>query len=136
LALLALSLIAAADVRTSPLRADVSVQGDVAAVRLDARGADVAEAFAALETAFHVRIRSPVPIDREIHGSFTGRLDYVIARLLEGYNYYVVRRDDAALEVVVLGTTGKRPVVAERPKRSRAYDPEWEQMKARHRRPH
>jgi hypothetical protein len=114
-------------------RADVSVEGDIRAVRLEASHAPVQEVLSALGTAFNVRYRSSVSLDRGIHGTYTGRLDRVIARVLDGYNY-VLKHEKDAIEIVVVGRTGEA-VASPTPKKvSPPKDPTWERTKARHRR--
>ncbi len=128
--LLAVTLAAAAP----SARADVSVEGDIRAVRLKVSHAPVREVLSALETAFNVRYRSSVSLDGGIHGTYTGRLDRVIARVLEGYNY-VLKHEKDAIEIVVVGRPGEAVASATPKKVSAPKDPIWERTKARHRRP-
>jgi hypothetical protein len=128
--LLAITVTAA----TPSARAGVSVDGDVHAVRLQASHAPVGDVLSALETAFNVRYRSSIALDRGIHGTYTGRLDRVIARVLDGYNY-VLKHEKDAIEIVVLGRLGEAVASATPKKVSPPKDPAWEQTKARHRRP-
>ena len=126
-------------------RADVRVQGNKLAVRLEASHAPVSEALSALGAVFDVRYRASVPLDREIHGTYTGPLDRVLARVLDGYNYVVKNQDDT-IELFVVGRPGHRAIAARR-KVSPAVatkaaaqaappsDAEWLRQLARHRRP-
>jgi hypothetical protein len=131
----ALLLVATVGAAATSARADASVKGDMRAVRLHASHASVSEALSALGATFNLRYRTSIPLDRNVDGTYSGRLDEVIARLLEGYNYYVVYKNEGGVEVVVLGTHGKAVVVATPKTALRVKDPEWEQTKARHRRP-
>jgi hypothetical protein len=83
--------------------ASLQVNGDPASVRLQARRTSVASALAALGAAYHVTIRSAVMLDELRDGTFTGSLRYVIARLLNGYNYVIEEDGAATLDVLVVG---------------------------------
>jgi hypothetical protein len=130
----ALLLAVAVTAAAPSARADVSVEGDVRAVRLEASHAPVREVLSALETAFKVRYRSSISLDGGIHGTYTGRLERVIARVLAGYNY-VLKREKDTIEIVVVGRPGEAVASATPKKISPPKDPVWEQTKARHRRP-
>jgi hypothetical protein len=114
-------------------RAGVGVEGDVHAVRLEASHVPIGEVLSALETAFNVRFRSSISLDRKIHGTYTGRLDRVIARVLDGYNY-VLKHEKDTIEIVVLGRLGDAVASVTPKKISPPKDPVWDQTKARHRR--
>ena len=138
-AALALLLVVTTMTAVPATRADVIVEGDAGAVRLRASHAPVAEALSALRAAFNVQYRASIYLDRQVHGIYSGPLDQMIARVLAGYNYYVVK-NDGGIEVVVFGTPGKTAVAAAAValpprKTSRGKDPAWEQRSARHRRP-
>ena len=91
-------------------RADVRVQGDVAAVRIDANQSRVSDVLAALGSRFNVRYRTSIPLNETISGTFTGPLRGVIARLLESFNY-VIKTERDATEIVVLGKRGDRAII-------------------------
>ena len=112
--------LAFAIVTASPVHADVRVTGDVAAVRVEATNANVAEVLSALESAFRFRINAPVVLDHPVGGTFTGSLTQVLARMLEGYNYFI-RREAGEIEVIVVGIKGDRAIAAERPRTSAGY---------------
>jgi hypothetical protein len=92
----------------SSARAEVSVQGTAADVRVEARDATVADILAALGQHFELRFRG-LPADRRVTGVFEGPLRRVISRVLEGCDYVIQRKGDA-IEVLVLNaaqpTTG------------------------------
>jgi hypothetical protein len=111
------------------------VEGDIRAVRLHASHASVSEVLDALGATFDLRHRTSIPLDRTVHGTYSGRLDRVIASLLNGYNYYLVYKNGHGVEVVVLGTPGKAVATALPKPPLRVNDPEWQKIKARHRRP-
>ena len=83
------------------------VRGDMAAVRLDARRTTIADALSALNAAFNMSYRSSIALDDEINGTYAGSLRRVISRVLDGYNY-VIKQDDAKLDVIILGRRGER----------------------------
>ncbi len=92
-----------------PGAGSVRVRGDTAAVRLDARHTTIADVLAALNTSFDLSYSSWIVLDEEINGTYTGSLGRVIARVLDGYNY-VIKQDNAKLDVIVLGKRGERTV--------------------------
>lgn len=83
--------------------ASLQLNGDPASVRLQTRHTSVASALAALGAAYHVSIRSTVMLDELRDGTYTGSLRYVIARLLDGYNYVIEEDRAATLDVLVVG---------------------------------
>jgi hypothetical protein len=87
----------------------IRVRGDAAAIRLDARRTTIADVLAALNTSFDLSYSSWIVLDEEINGTYTGSLKRVIARVLDGYNY-VIKQDNATLDVIVLGKRGERAV--------------------------
>jgi hypothetical protein len=68
----------------------------------------VATALAALATTYHISYRSAVVLDELRDGTYTGSLRYVIGRLLDGYNYFIVENNNAALDVFVIGKSDGR----------------------------
>jgi hypothetical protein len=90
---------AEADALTSSPR----LKGGPAAVSLETRQTSVATALAALATTYHISYRSAVVLDELRDGTYTGSLRYVIGRLLDGYNYFIVENNNAALDVFVVG---------------------------------
>lgn len=91
----------------------VRVRGDATAVRLDAHRTTIADVLAALNASFDLSYSSWIALDEEINGTYTGSLKRVIARVLDGYNY-VIKQDNAKLDIIVLGRRGERaaPVAA------------------------
>jgi len=87
----------------------VRVRGDAAAVRLDASHTTIANVLSALNTSFDMSYSSWIVLDEEINGTYTGTLRRVIARVLDGYNY-VIKQDNAKLDIIVLGKRGERAV--------------------------
>ncbi len=94
--------LALATLATCPAGAETKVDGDAAAVRLQARDASVEEILAALHERFGMNYRGLPPATRCINAAFEGPLNRVVARVLDGYDF-VIKRDAATLDVVVLG---------------------------------
>jgi hypothetical protein len=90
-------------IRSDAPAASLQLNGDSASVRLKTRRTSVANALAALGAAYHVTIRSAVMLDELREGTYTGSLRYVIARLLDGYNYVIEEDGAATLDVLVVG---------------------------------
>jgi hypothetical protein len=97
----------------SAVHADVRVSGDAEAVHLDADSSTVAEALSALESTFHVRVKTSTVLDRALCGTYTGALPEILPRLLRGYNYFI-RRQASEIEVTVIGLRGDTAAVAKR----------------------
>jgi hypothetical protein len=90
----------------SSARAEVSVQGTVADVRVEARDATVADILAALGQRFALRFRG-LPTGRPVTATFAGPLRRVLARVLDG-NDYVIESRGTGVEVTVLGAGAPR----------------------------
>jgi hypothetical protein len=116
-AVLALAIVIATAVT---VHAEVGVNGDTTAVRVDATQSNVAEILSALESAFQFRVNTSVVLDRAVSGTFTGSLAQVLSRLLEGHNYFI-RRQATEIEVTVIGMQGDRAVAVEPPRPPSAY---------------
>jgi hypothetical protein len=95
-------------------RADVRVAGDARELRIEARGAQVAEVLSELGKTLHVQVRTSIALNKVISGTYSGSLKQVLSRLLEGYNY-IIKPRGASAEVVVIGARGERAIVATTP---------------------
>jgi hypothetical protein len=80
--------------------AEIRVQGSADDVRVEARGATVAEILAALGDRYAVRYRG-TPVGSDLTATFEGPLRRVVVRVLAG-NDYVIKRNGDGLEVIVL----------------------------------
>jgi len=85
------------------VRAEVSIHGDKAAVRLEASKAPLSEVLSALESSFPIRHRTSVPLDQSISGTYRGSVRHVLSRLLGGFNYYMADTADGGIEITVVG---------------------------------
>jgi hypothetical protein len=95
--------------------AEVRVNTDATAVRIDATQSNVVEVLAALESTFRLRVSTSVVLDKAVSGTFTGSLAQVLSRLLQGYNYFIRRRANE-IEVTVIGLQGDRVAAVARPR--------------------
>ena len=109
-----MTVIAVAIATAGIVHAQVRVSGDVGAVQVDATQSNVAEVLSALETAYGLRVNTPTALDRPIGGTFTGSLEQIVKRMLEGYNYFV-RHQATKIEVTII-EQGDRPAVVARPR--------------------
>ena len=92
-----------------PVRAEVRVSGQADAVIVETREATVDEVLAALHTSFNLHYRTSGALNRVLTGTYTGSLQRVIARLLEGHNYVMqASAGDGGLLVFALGAAGSK----------------------------
>lgn len=95
---------------SNSVRAEVRVQGQAGDVRVEAHNATVDEILAALSERFALRYRSSAA-SGSVTATFEGPLRRVVARVLDGYNYFIETRGDG-LDVVVLGAASTNAVQA------------------------
>jgi hypothetical protein len=101
-----LSLTVAIGTSIACARPRVSIDGDRAAVALEASNAPLSEVLSALQRAFSIRYRTSVPLDQPISGSYRGSLRHVLSRLLNGFSYYVDDTADGRVDITVLDRSG------------------------------
>jgi hypothetical protein len=93
--------------------AEVSVEGRIDAVSVEARDASVRETLDALSTTFGLLVRGFPALDRRLNGSYRGSLQQVIARLLAGDNYVIVHSGgNLEIRIYSLGNDGNSKPVA------------------------
>jgi hypothetical protein len=90
-----------------PASAEVAVQGTVGEVRIEARDASVTEILAALGSAFGVKYRASIELNRPVTGTYRGPVVRVLSRLLTDYDYVVKSSAPDRIEVIVLRFSGK-----------------------------
>jgi hypothetical protein len=95
------------------VHAEVRVNGDASALQVVATQSNVAEALSALESAFRLRVKTPIVLDRAIDGTFTGPLPQILRRMLEDYDY-VIRWQATEIELAVIGLSGDRAAAVQR----------------------
>src|ERR1700688_2882848 len=70
-------------VTAGTVHAEVRVNGDASAVQVVATQSNVAEVLSALESAFRLRVNTPIVLNRAIGGTFAGSLAQILPRMLE-----------------------------------------------------
>jgi hypothetical protein len=98
-------------ISATPVRADVTVEGSIGSARVQADKVPLSEVLAALETAFGLRYRTSVALDRTITGSLSGPLARIIGHLLDGYDYVIKTAPDT-MEIAVVGRQGPNNTVS------------------------
>lgn len=83
--------------------ASARVSGSADAVSINAENSSIKDVLAALSKQFKLQFVSSANLDKQITGTYQGSLQRVVARLLEGYNFFT-RTDQGVLEVTVFGT--------------------------------
>jgi hypothetical protein len=87
------------------------VTGDPAKMKLEVRQTSLTSVLAALSAAYPVSFSSAVPLDELRDGAYAGPLHQLITRLLDGYDY-VIKENNATLDIVILGKSGTLAVRA------------------------
>jgi hypothetical protein len=112
LAIVAIATVIAA---MSPAHAEVRVNGETSALRIDAEQSNAAEILSALESSVDLRVHTSIALDRPVNGTFAGSLAQILPRVLDGYNF-VTRRQGLTTEVIIVGTRGDRAIAAAPPR--------------------
>lgn len=86
-------------------RAEILLQGDAAAVRIEVTQATVGEILAALRERYNVHHRTTIALDRPLTGTYAGPLPRVLARVLDGYDY-VARFTADGVDIPYVRTRG------------------------------
>jgi hypothetical protein len=98
---LAAVLAACMFVAPPPVRAEPSVAGAPAAIRLEANDASLEEILLALQASFNLRYRTLAVLDGPVSGSYRGPLARVAAQLLERYDF-VMKVSAQSVDISVL----------------------------------
>lgn len=106
-AALALGPLGASNVKAqeNPDAGAVRIKGDVTALELDVHHATVGQVMTAL-ARFNIHYRSAVALNDVMSGTYAGALGRVLSLVLADYNY-AIRRNDAKLDVIVVGRHGE-----------------------------
>jgi hypothetical protein len=99
---LAVAAFAAVMAVSTDAYAETRIAGEPDLLTMETDGDTVQRILDALGARFEVRVRSSVPLNERIVGSYSGPVERVVAALLEKYNYYA-KSDDGRYEVAVLG---------------------------------
>jgi hypothetical protein len=89
----------------APASAKTEVEGRPDAVRLSAEEASVSEVLAALAARFNLTYTPSPEFDRAVGGVYSGTLQQVLARILDGHDY-VANFSVNGIEIQVLGRSG------------------------------
>jgi hypothetical protein len=81
------------------------VEGQADAVKLRAENASIREVLDALSAKFELNYKIPPNLIRNMTGEYSGTLNQVLTRVLDG-NDYVVETSEDGVKIVVLGTSG------------------------------
>lgn len=99
---LAIGLAALLPAFAQPVGAEVRVSGQADALIVETREASVEEILAALRASFNLHYRTSDALNRVVTGTYTGSLQRVVARLLEGQNY-VLQSSAGGGRLIVIG---------------------------------
>jgi hypothetical protein len=105
--------VAVATVPTSVL-AEAQIRGTVEAVSVETKNSSLKEVLAALSDAFDVHYRSVTDLERQINGTYSGSLEKVLKRVLEGYSFFV-KTGDGGIELTVLESSNAAPAIEASP---------------------
>jgi hypothetical protein len=99
-----------------PVRAEVLIAGGPDAIRLEASGASLEEALAALHASFNLRYRTLAALDGAVAGTYRGSLASVASRLLDGYDFVMkVSAENVEISVLRRYAQGEGPKAASAP---------------------
>jgi hypothetical protein len=97
--------------KTDMAKGSLCVDASATTIRLEVRQAKIVAVLSALSTIYKISYRSSIMIDEARDGIYAGSIEGVIPRLLYGYDY-VIKHENAALDVVVLDKKGGQPAIA------------------------
>jgi len=89
--------------------AEVRVSGTAAAMTIQARKATLQEVLQALHASFKLQYSGSTEPHRLVDGTYSGRLQAVLAELLDGNNY-VLHDFAGGLQLTFFGSMGNAPV--------------------------
>jgi hypothetical protein len=98
----ALAVCAALVIAPATARAELQIEGDVSALRIEAEQTPIAEVFASLSAVYGVEITAAVLPDQPVTGVYAGSLQRVIGQLLERYDY-VLSVSPERIDIAFLG---------------------------------
>jgi hypothetical protein len=88
-----------------PVSAASEVQGDSDNLQLRVDNASTKEALDALSAKFGLIYKLPPDISRTMTGTYSGTIQKVLSRILDGTDY-IVTRSSENIEIVVIGMSG------------------------------
>jgi hypothetical protein len=102
-------------------RAEVHIDGTVAAIHITTDKDAIPDVLSAFETPFNLRYRTAVPLNGNVSSEYSGSLVYVISRLLGGYDYVIIHYQ-GTIEIVVSGKHGETSAPVQRPVTARGLE--------------
>ena len=91
--------------------AETQVDGQSDAIRLEVHGAPLAEVLDALGSRFKLHYRTSTALTQAVTGTYEGSLQYIVARVLDGYDR-VIKSSDDGLDVFIYSPNKGAAVVA------------------------
>lgn len=98
--------------------ASTRITGSDQSVSVNAEDSSIKEVLSALSKQFKLQFESSANLDKQVTGTYQGSLQRVVARLLEGYNFFM-RTNEGVLEITVLGTQNGPTIAGTQPAVSR-----------------
>jgi hypothetical protein len=83
--------------------ATTRVSGTAESVSVNADNSTIKDVLSALSKQFKLQFESSANLDKQITGTYQGSLPRVVARLLEGYNFFI-KANQGVLAITVFGT--------------------------------
>ena len=83
----------------------VRVTGTAAKLQLELNDNTVDQALTELRSAFGLKCRCAISLDRRVTGLYQGNINRVLSRLLDGHNFVVKTSSSGDVELIVLGAS-------------------------------
>jgi hypothetical protein len=80
----------------------VRITGTAAKLQMELSDNTVDEALTELRSAFGLKCRCSISLDRRVTGLYQGNINRVLSRLLDGYNFVVKTSASGDVELIVL----------------------------------
>jgi hypothetical protein len=96
--------------------AELLIEGDPHAIRLEARGVPLRQLLDAMKAKFNLHYRSDNPLNSPVTGTFNGQLRRLVGHLLEDHDF-VMKMTPEGLDVLIMqrNQRGIEPAVASFP---------------------
>jgi hypothetical protein len=88
-------------------RAEIHIEGDQASTRVTTDQNTISDVLSALAANFRLEYRSAIPLNELANETYSGSLNQVIARLLDGDNF-LIKREGETTEILVFGKRGDK----------------------------
>jgi hypothetical protein len=87
--------------------AEVRIEGDQATVKIATDKASISDVLSALAAKFDLEFRSAIPLSERASNAYSGSLNQVIFRLLDGSNF-LIKSGEGTFEILVFGKGGDK----------------------------